>query len=352
MNLYKSVTYRNDLDIVIEANLDIFENMNGTHIFITGASGLIGSAVVDLLLRYNERVHGNIYIYAAAHDQEHTKRRFDYNNYAKMLEFIPYCCGAENVLDFKADYIIHGAGNAYPRVIQEHPSENILNIVTSTHELLEYMQKNKTKNMVFISSSEIYGNKESAEAYREHSYGMVDILNPRSSYAMGKQAAEALCAGYWYEKKTPVCIVRPGHIYGPTASPKDNRVSSSFAYDTVAKRDLVLKSDGSQLRSYCYVLDCAMAILVVLIKGRAGEAYNISAPDSIMTIRQMAEIYAMAGEVNLRFDIPSRAEKEAFNPMLNSSLNSEKLYAMGWKAAFTPFEGITHTIQAIREAAM
>ncbi len=352
MNLYKSLTYRNDLDATIEANRHVLQEMAGSRIFITGASGLIGSGIVDLLLRYNERAHANIHIYAATHDKEHTRKRFDHDNYFQMIDFIPYCCGMENVFNFQADFVIHGAGNAYPKIIQEHPSENVLYAVTSTHELLEYMKKVQAKNMVFISSSEIYGNKGLAETHREDSYGSVDILNRRSSYAIGKQAAEALCAGYWHEKNTPVCITRPGHIYGPTASSNDNRISSVFAYDATAQKDLVLKSDGSQLRSYCYVLDCAAAILTVLLKGNGGEAYNISAPDSVITIRQIAEIYAQAGSVDVKFDIPDRAEKEAFNPMTHSGLNGGKLYALGWKAVFPPSVGVYHTVQIMREAMM
>lgn len=350
MNLYKSLTYRNDLDSAIDVNRNVLQEMEGKRIFITGASGLIGSGIVDLLLRYNECFHADIHIYAAAHDKEHTRKRFDYDNYFQMIDFIPYCCGMENEFDFQADYVIHGAGNAYPRIIQEHPSENVLYAVTSTYELLEYMQKSQAQNMIFISSSEIYGNRETAETYREDSYGSVDILNRRSSYAIGKQAAEALCAGYWHEKNTPVCIVRPGHIYGPTASINDNRVSSMFAYDAAAGKDLVLKSDGSQLRSYCYVLDCAAAILTVLMRGSGGEAYNISTPDSVITIRQIAELYAQAGSVNVKFDIPDKAEKAAFNPMSHSCLNSDKLYAMGWKAVFGSSVGVSHTVQIMREA--
>lgn len=350
VNLYKSTIYSSDLNTAINSNPKILEKLRGMKIFITGATGLIGSSVIDILLRYNEMFNGKICIYASTHDQEHTKQRFGHCINQDMIQFIPYNSGGHNVLNFQTDYVIHGAGNAYPGIIQRHSSETLLNTIMSTHELLDYMVKYRGKKMVFISSSEIYGIRMSSEAHCENDYGVIDILNPRSSYAVGKQAAETLCVSYWHERKTPVSIVRPGHIYGPTASEQDNRVSSAFAYDAVQGKGLVLKSDGSQLRSYCYMLDCAMAILTTLVEGEEGEAYNISNPNSIVTIRQLAEAYAREGGVSLNFEAPSKAEKGAFNPMMNSSLNSDKLYHIGWRAVFDFSIGIAHTIQIMREA--
>ena len=73
------------------------------------------------------------------------------------------------------------------------------------------------------------------------------------------------------KKDIAVSIVRPGHIYGPTATRKDNRVSTAFAYNASDGKDIIMKSDGAQIRSYCYMLDCASAILYVLLKGKKGK---------------------------------------------------------------------------------
>ena len=109
-----------------------------------------------------------------------------------------------------------------------------------------------------------------------------------------------------------------------------------------------MKSAGTQLRSYCYCVDCASAILQILLYGRNGEAYNISNSSSVITIRRMAEILADAGNVQLLFEIPSAAEKAAFNPMDNSSLTSEKLESLGWKGLFTAEEGLSHTVNILK----
>ena len=144
-------------------------------------------------------------------------------------------------------------------------------------------------------------------------------------------------------------IVRPGHIYGPTASPNDNRVASAFAYAAARGEDIVMKSDGAQLRSLCHCLDCASAMLRVLLRGESGRAYNISNPDSVVTIREMAALLAAAGGVRLIREEASAAEKAGFNPMLNSSLDSAGLQSLGWRGRFDAPRGLARTVEILRE---
>ncbi len=144
-------------------------------------------------------------------------------------------------------------------------------------------------------------------------------------------------------------IVRPGHIYGPTASEKDIRVSSAWAYAAANGQDIVMKSDGAQIRSYCYCLDCASAILKVLIDGENLKAYNISNSDSVISIREMAELLAKASGVKLKMELPTETEKKRFNPMNNSSLDSTELYRLGWRGLFDAERGFSHTIKIIKD---
>lgn len=95
------------------------------------------------------------------------------------------------------------------------------------------------------------------------------------------------------------------------------------------------------------MLDCDSAILTVLLKGECSNAYNISNSKSIVTIKELAEMYADAGGVKVVFDMPSMVEKAAFNPMSNSSLDSKKLENLGWEGRFDAKRGTLHTLLAL-----
>ena len=106
-----------------------------------------------------------------------------------------------------------------------------------------------------------------------------------------------------------------------------------------------MKSAGNQIRSYCYTLDCASAILSVLINGATCNAYNISNRNSIVSIREMADELAKTGGVQVVFEAPSDIEKKSYNMMNNSSLDSHKLEELGWRGLFDLSEGVKKTLQ-------
>lgn len=349
MSLYNSETYLNDIRLTLEKN-DFIKELSNKSILITGASGLICSNIVDLLLFSNKFLNLNINVYVAGRNEEKMKERFSIFNDSKFLHFIKYDADKQNAFNFKVDYIIHGASNAYPAIIQKYPIKTMLANFLGIYELLEYSKQNMVVNTLFISSSEVYGKKESIAPFLENEYGFIDILDSRSSYSISKRAAETLCASYTKECNIKTTIVRPGHIYGPTAKREDNRISSQFTFQAIDGKDIVLKSDGKQLRSYCYVFDCSSAILKVLLNGDKGNAYNISNKDSLITIKKMAELISKNTNVDLKFENPSNEDKAAFNPMNNSALNADKLYKLGWNALFDSNIGVEHMINSIKEA--
>lgn len=334
-----SETYVNDLN-VIKPEIKNIDRLYGTSILVTGARGLICSAVIDFLLSLNRQID----VFAAGRNVDKMKSRFCAHTNNKWLHFIKYDASEPFVSEQKFDFIIDGASNASPKNISEFPVETMLANFIGLHNLLDYSRTHATKRVLYISSSEVYGKKNDTKPYNTNDYGFVDILNPRASYPSSKRAAETLCSSYLKEYGIDTVIVRPGHVYGPTMSDDDNRASSQFPREVIAGHDIVMKSPGSQIRSYCYVADCVSAIVTVLLNGCKDEAYNISNCNSIVTIRQMAECFASAGNRKIIFDIPSEAEKASYNLMDNSSLNAEKLEALGWKGLFDMPTGALHTL--------
>lgn len=324
------------------------ETLRGKEIFITGATGLIGSAVADILLMLNKTDDYGMNIILAGRKPDGITARFPEFEEGRDYRFFEYDATKAVTELISADYIIHGASNADPARISAEPVETILANIMGLNSLLTAADRDRLKRILYISSSEIYGVNESFEPYREESLGYVDILNPRSSYPSSKRAAETLCIAYAEEYKVDALIVRPGHIYGPVIKLSDSRASAQFSLKAAKGEAIVMKSLGEQLRSYCHVLDCASAILAVLIKGENKNAYNISAKQAVVTIRQMAEAFAKAGNVDIVFDVPSDAERKSYNVMPCSALNSEKLEALGWKAEFDMTKGAEHTVRFLR----
>lgn len=338
--------YMQDLHRVQSAVVAL-ERLDHSRIFITGAGGLIGSALVDLLLRRNDTADAHIQVYAAGRDPEKLRRRFDHWAGRGDLHFVAYDAAhpIESTVDF--DYLIHGASPANPGAYSTHPVETMTANFLGTYYMLQYAHRCGAKRVLYISSSEVYGKKEGVDPYHEQEYGFVDILNPRACYPSSKRAAETLCAAYAREYGVEAVIVRPGHVYGPTATQADNRASSQFPRDVKAGRDIVMKSPGTQLRSYCYVLDCASAVLAAMLEGGAGCAYNISNRNSVVTIRQMAQAFADAAGRKLVFENATDAEKQSYNLMDNSALRADSLEALGWYGMFDLQAGVEATLDAI-----
>ena len=349
MSIYDSRQWTEDIDRTMKIVPEL-KKLAGHSVLITGATGLIGSSIVDLLIRYNESYEIPIFILAGGRNENRMKVRFDPYFYKKYFRFFQYdALKTGNSLPQCVDYIIHGAGNAFPAVIVKEPVETMTANFIGLYELLQLARECGAKRVLYISSSEVYGLKEGNKPYEEDEYGYIDLLSQRNSYSVSKRAAETLCISYGTEYGIGTAIVRPGHIYGPTASEADNRVSSFFSREAAKGQDLVMKSDGSQLRSYCYCLDCASAILKVLIFGENGCAYNISNPDSVISIEQMARLAAEAGGVRLIRQEASEEEQKGFNPMNNSSLNSARLLRLGWKGCFDARTGFFHTVKILKE---
>lgn len=344
-NLLKIDEYKNAIKLVLNKNSSL-KNLKNISVLITGASGLIASAVADILIFLNKNFNTNIKIFLSARNITSLQERFENNEYNAILwdatkEFTN--------LEFHSnlDYIIHAASNASPDLYVKEPVETMYSNLFGTNEMLK-LAKSHSAKMIFISSSEIYGQIITNEPIKENESAFVDLLNPRSCYASSKRAAETLCVAFASEYGINVSIIRPGHIYGPSARASDIRVSSAFAYAAAHGDDIVMKSSGSQVRSYTHALDCATAILCVMINGKNCEAYNIANPNSNVSIKTMAENLATCAGVKLKMDLPTDTEKSAFNPMQNSSLDSSKLLRLDWEPVFDIQNGMKNTINTLK----
>lgn len=348
MRLQESRIYVKDIDVAIDHSVGI-ENLKNSKILVTGASGTIGSFIVDLLLRYNQLNNAMIKIYVAGRKPNKLNDMFSSWNDDNLVVY-PYDVNKEISFNEDIDYIIHAAGNAHPMAFNGDPVGTIIGNVNGTYKLLEYGRTHSTKRVLYVSSGEVYGLGDiSLDEFKEDYAGYIDPLSARSCYPSSKRAVENLCASYSKQYGLETVIVRPCHTYGPRITPTDSRANVQFIRNVLKKENIVLKSAGTQMRSYNYIADCVAAMLTVLVKGKTGEAYNIANPENRVTIAQLADVIAKTAGRKVIFEDPTALDIANRTPIAKQVLNSNKIEALGWTGAFSIEQGIKHTLDILNE---
>ena len=295
---------------------------------ITGATGLIGSTLVRCLLALNNGVSITIPV------RNKEKAIAMYGADASRLNIVEcdlmeYC----TFLDEEIDYIIHSASPTAGKYMNEHPVETYELAVETTRALLQYARKHTIKGMVYVSSLEYYGQNFDDQIITEDFQGYVDATSARSSYPMGKRAAEYLCASYALEYGIPAKVARLTQTFGAGVAIDDNRVFAQFARSVMAGTDIILHTTGESAKPYCYTTDCASAILTILLKGTYGEAYNVANQETYISIRSMAEFLRDNFNPQIKVTVEEHPEM-GYAPVTKLHLSSEKLMALGWKPQY------------------
>lgn len=338
MELYNSFTYIADLQVAIKQTLNM-ENLRNSSVMITGATGLIGSFLTDMLVMSGK----NITVYAIGRSIERLRKRFDGIN--GKIVFIEHDVKEKLNFNFNVDYIIHAASNAYPAAFNNDPVGTIMSNIQGTKYLLDYGLVHNCKRFLYVSSGEVYGQGDlNLDSFAEGYSGYVDSMQFRSCYPNSKRAAETLCVSYTKQFALDTIIVRPCHTYGPTTNFKDNRANVQFVNHALAGKDIVLNSDGSQMRSYCYVADSASAILTVLLNGKSMEAYNIANCEVRKTIADFAEEVARQVGRRVIFSNPDEVTLTERSPIVKQILNTKKLESLGWHGSYGLEVGISHVL--------
>ncbi len=348
MNLYDSAVYRKDLETAIDHIIGV-EKLFGSTVLVTGATGTIGSFTVDVLLHMNKLRQANIHVIAAGRSVKRLHQRFAWAD-ESMLTCVPYDVYQPISFDQPVDYVIHAAGNATPAAFNGDPVGTIVGNVQGTYALLMYGKEHGMKRFLYVSSGEVYGQgDERINALYEGYSGPLDSTSSRSCYPSSKRTAETLCVSYAKQYNTQVIIVRPCHTYGPGMTETDNRAQAQFFRNALENKDIVLKSAGSQMRSYCYVADCISGLLTALLCGENANAYNLANPDARVTIAQLAREIAQAAGTEAVFGVPTEVEINQRSPITKQVLATEKLEALGWKGVYNVQRGVKHTLHILKE---
>jgi len=224
--MIKNEKYFNDIKKYY-SNIDLAFLKNKS-ILITGATGLIGSYMIDLIMLYNKENNSNIKIYALSRTEQKLNERFV--EYINDENFVPVIGNVCDKLELKnIDYIIHGASNTHPVAYSTEPINTITTNFIGLNNLLELAVENNSKRVLFLSSVEIYGeNNQDKDSFDEKDFGFIDCNTLRAGYPESKRLGEALCQAYIQEKSLDIVIPRISRVYGPTMLKSDSKALSQF----------------------------------------------------------------------------------------------------------------------------
>ena len=347
--MLESDIYRREIDEFADVNRSMLAEFSGTRFLVTGAAGLIGSYLIDLIAAGNRKFGFGVEVYACDRDAGRLSSRFAEFDDA-CVRRLPLDVCRNDLPHKRFDYIIHAASNTSPVDYAGKPVDTIWTNVAGAKRLLDIAVECGVRRFLFCSSVEAYGrNNGDIENFTEDYSGYIDSNTLRAGYPSAKRCVEALCNAYAAEYDwLDFIIARIGRFFGPTVLAGDTKAPSQFLGNALDGEDVVLKSSGCQLFSWGYVSDCVTAMLKLLAKGDCGEAYNVAHPEPL-SLREFAESVAECAGVAVRMSGLSAAEKTAYSKIDKATMDVKKLLALGWRPVVSLQEGVRKTYSIMKE---
>lgn len=343
-----------DIAQLLQSNIP-WEKIDNSRVLITGASGMLASYLVFAIAERMRRFPGcGTTLCLAVRNPGKARKRFGEILDQMGVQTIAWDGISELCLDKPTDYIIHAASIADSSLYLTHPVETLQPNVIGTWRLLEMARVRPVKGFLFFSSGSAYGKVSGKSVIREEDSGFLLPQEVRSCYGESKRMGENLCASYASEYGVPACCVRISHTYGPTMNLRgDTRVFAEFVRNIVDGDDIVMKSDGSAKRAFCYISDAADAFFRILLCGKPGAVYNMCNDEAFVSIAELAQkMTELFPERGLRVRRVNRNPDDTYAENKNANtdvLSTEKLRALGWRPSVSIEEGFRRTVLSLEE---
>lgn len=318
-------------------------------VLVTGATGLIGSNLVERLLKEEAKV---IILGRNEEKIRHVFSQYLLNinfsyNVANISEGIP------KEIDY-VDYIFHAASPISGQEIRDMPVEVIEANLMGIKNCLEYLRRQKEEKgingrLIVFSSVTVYGNDlRRDKIVNESDTCIAESLDADTSfYSESKRMIEVISKAYFRQYGVDSVIVRIGYVYGPVKS-SPNTAFYEFINKAVKGENIVLNSSGMAKRDNIYISDVVAALLLICIKGKSGETYNISSfgeKGNFKAIDEIAEV--IASSINVQTKGIVRVVKRQSTDKRKSGVlvDNCKLKSLGWSLKVDIDEGVRQTVQ-------
>ena len=331
-----------------------WEKFSGLTFAVTGAGGFLGGYLVRTLLGLHAagRVERPVRVLALVRDIDRGRERLGPLTDNPNLELRTWDLNDIALPNLGVcHYVLHAASQASPRFYGNDPVGTLMPNTVGTASLLKALQSSPDpRGFLFVSSSEVYGQVNGNCTLAETDYGQLDPATVRACYAESKRMGETLCVAWHQQFGLPTYIVRPFHTYGPGLLANDGRVFSDFAYNVARGENIVMMSDGSARRAFCYASDAIAGFFSVLLNGQPATPYNVANPAGELSVMELAELLVgLYPDRGLRVDRRLPPEDRNYMTSTFSRLvpDVRRLSSLGWSAQVTPHQGFRRMIEAI-----